>query len=356
MTEAPLPVVLVGAGNRSSSVYAPLLLGPLSDRLQLCSVVSRGQERGAALAKQLSVPLAKDLQDAVTRCGARGVVLCVSSPENHLLAHQALDLGLPCLLETPLALQLDDAAALASRVAQTAIPVEVAEQNPRFPQQTFWRRVIEEGFIGAPRLICCDRAGYRYHASAVARSLLGRPRGLQASGRRAMFPIDIGRGENEASVYSGTISSEGGAVFQLSDGEGLYLADGPWRQGSWSVLADGGSLGSDDEVTSWRAGERRQFPVQRCTQLIRGVQVTEKIVLHGQILLESLSPFPGEALDDDGQAAASCLLDWLARIDGTPTTSGWSAQDAFEDIAWISALERSAILSGTPGKVQELAD
>jgi hypothetical protein len=283
------------------------------------------------------------------------VILCVSSPENHLLAHQALDLSLPCLLETPLALQLNDAATLATRVAQTDIPIEVAEQNPRFPQQTFWRRVIEEGFIGTPRLICCDRAGYRYHASAVARSLLGRPQGIQASGRRVLFPIDLGRGQNEASIYCGTISSEGGGVFQVSDGEGLHIDAGPWNQGCWTVLADGGSLGNDTEVISWQAGEQRRIPVQRCTRLIGGVHVTEKIVLHGQILLESISPFPGEPLDDDAQAAASCILDWLARIQGNPSPSGWSAQDAFEDLAWISALERSAMLSGTSVKVQELA-
>ncbi len=354
MSEPRLPVVLVGAGSRSAQVYAPLLLGPLSDRLQLCALVSRGRERGQALAEQLAVPLADDLDDAVSRHGARGAIICVSSPENHKLAHQALDLSLPSLLETPLALELDDAAALATRVRESGLPVEVAEQNPRFPTQMFWRRVIEEGFIGTPRLICCDRAGYRYHATAVARSLLGKARGLQASGRRALFPIDIGRGEKEASVYSGTLVSDTGSVFQFSDGEGLYLTNGPWSQGAWSVLADGGSLGNADEIISWRNGEQRKMPVQRCTQLIDGVQTTEKIVLHGEVLLESTSPLPGSALDDDAQAAAQCVLDWLERMDGTPSSSGWSVEDAFADLAWICALERSAMLSGTPVKIREL--
>jgi hypothetical protein len=177
---------------------------------------------------------------------------------------------------------------------------------------------------------------------------------LQASGRRALFPIDIGRGENEASVYSGTLVSDGGAVFQFSDGEGLYLKDGPWSQGSWSVLADGGSLGSTDEVISWRNGEQRRMPVQRCTQMIGGVQTTEKIVLHGEALLESASPLPGVALDDDSQAAAQCILDWLARVDGKPSPSSWSAEDAFSDLAWTCALERSAMLSGTPVKIRGL--
>ena len=356
MAEAPLPVALVGAGNRSAQVYGPLLKGPLADRLRLCALVSRGRDRGQALAERLAVPLADDLEDATARHGARGAVICVSSPENHKLAHQALDLCLPALLETPLALELDDAASLAVRIRDSGMPFEVAEQNPRFPEQVFWRRVIEEGFIGSPRLICCDRAGYRYHAAAVARSLLGKPHGVQGSGRRALFPIDIGRGERQASMYTGTLVADGGAIFQFSDGEGLYLSDGPWARGGWSVLADGGSLGSPDEVVSWRDGEQRKMAVQRCTQLIAGVQTTEKFVLHGEVLLESISPLPGEALDDDSQAAARCLLDWLARMEGNPSASGWSAEDAFADLAWTCAIERSAMLSGTPVTIRKLEE
>jgi len=348
--------VLVGAGQRSASVYGPILKGPLSDQLQLCALVARGQERGQALAEQLDVPLASDLEQARAKYGARGAVVCVSSPENHKLAHEALDLELPSLIETPLALELQDARALARRIGASDVPVEVAEQNPRFPRQALWRRIIEEGFLGTPRLVVCDRAGYRYHATAVARSLLGRPRAVQATGRRALFPIDIGRGEPQAEVFAGTIAADGGGVFQFSDGEGLYLADGPWSQGSWSVLADGGSLGDDEAIISWRAGERKVLPIERCSAVIDGVDVTQKLVLHGEVLLESRSALPEAPLDDDGQAAARCLLDWIARMGGKPTATSWSAADAFADLSWICALERSAMLAGTPVQVTGLEE
>ncbi len=349
-----LPVVLVGAGQRAASVFGPILKGPLSSRLQLCALVSRGQERAQALAEELSVPCAASLEDAIQRHGARGAVVCVSSPENHEIAHQVLDLELPALLETPLALDLDSARELALRVRASDVPVEVAEQNPRFPRQAFWRRVIEEGFIGTPRLVSSDRAGYRYHATAVARSLLGRPPGLQASGRRAVFPIDIGRGEQHAAVYTGTISAEHGGIFQVTDGEGLYLADGPWSQGAWSVLGDSGSISGDNTIRSWREGELRSLPIEHCVSTINGVEVTQKMVLHAEGLLESASALPEAALDDDGQAAARCLLDWLDRIDGRDSPTGWSVSDAYEDLAWITALERSALLAGVPVQVPSL--
>ena len=263
---------------------------------------------------------------------------------------------MPALLETPLALELDQARELAKRALSSGVPVEVAEQNPRFPLQAFWRRVIEEGFIGTPRMITCDRAGYRYHATAVARSLLSRPRGLQATGRRALFPIDIGRGEQQASMYTGVITSDEGSVFQISDGEGLYMSEGPWPQGAWSVLGDGGSLSGDNTVISWHAGERKTLPVELCSATIDGVEVTQKLVLHGQVLLESQSALPEAALDDDGQAAARCLLDWLTRLDGKNCSTSWSARDGFDDLSWISSLERSAMLAGTAVQVPNLED
>jgi len=357
MAEAsPLPVVLVGAGNRSASVYGPILKGPLSQRLELCALVSRGQERAEALAGELSVACAASLEDAVKHHGARAAIICVSSAENHKVAHEALDLQLPALLETPLALELDQAGELASRAQSIGVPVEVAEQNPRFPLQAFWRRVIEEGFIGTPRLITCDRAGYRYHATAVARSLLSRPRGLQATGRRALFPIDIGRGEQQASMYAGTITSDAGSIFQVSDGEGLYMSDGPWAQGDWSVLGDGGSLSSNNTVISWHGGERKILPVERCSTTIDGVEVTQKLVLHGEVLLESHSALPEAALDDDGQAVARCLLDWLTRLDGKNSSTSWSMRDGFDDLSWICSLERSAMLAGTAVQVRHLEE
>ncbi len=350
MTEALLPVALVGAGRRSETVYGPLLAGPLGNRAQLCALVSRGKKRGSQLAEELGLPFVHSLDEAVSRHGARAAILCASSPENHRLAHQSLDLQLPALLETPLAFKLNDARALAARVEQSSIPIEVAEQNPRFLEQRFWKAVIDAGIIGTPRFISCDRAGYRYHATAVARQLLGRPTALQASGRRALLPI---KGHDQQALYSGTIACDGGAVFQLTDGEALWQQDSPWTRGSWAVLGEEGSLGSPDLVIGRTAGQRQAMVIERVNRKSGKQNFEAKLILHCATPIEVTSPFPGERLTDDQQAAALCLLDWLARINGEATATSWSAQDGLADLEWICALERSAVLAGSPIRVEE---
>ncbi|HCP45606.1 MAG TPA: hypothetical protein DIU15_06175 [Deltaproteobacteria bacterium] len=353
-TSTPLPVVLVGAGTRARQIYGPLLTGPMATQLKLVAIASRSEDRARSLAEELGVPWSLSLEEAATDYGARGAIACVSSPDNHTVAHRILDLELPALLETPLALELGDARQLAQRIAQSDVPVEVAEQNPRFPREAFWRRIIEEGFLGEPRLLTSNRAGYRYHATAVARGLLGRPRGQRAVGMRAVFPLDLGRGQQVSTVHAGTITTDSNAVFQLTDGEGLHVPASPWLRGGWSVLCDGGSLVEPDRVQVHSSGVNKHLPVERVTRSIDGVEVTQTYRLHGSLLLESPSALPDAPLDDDAQAVARCLQDWLARIDGKPTSTGWSAQDGFDDLAWITSLERSALLGGTALRIDAL--
>ena len=305
-----LPVLLVGAGTRASTVYAPLLTEHLADRIALVGVVGRGEQRARALGERLGVPWSTSLE-AAAGWGAQGAVVAVSSPENAAVAHQVLDRGLAALLETPLALDVSDAEALAARIAEDGAIVEVAEQNPRFPDLAGVIAAVRGGAIGDVRLVASDGAGYRYHAAAVARALLGKGRGRVATGQRAVFPeVDVGRGVVEE-VLVGTVRCDGG-LFQFRDAEAAW-AGGPWSRGTWRALGTTGE---------WANGR------------LAGCEVAP------------IEWLPG--LDGDLQAAGKCLLDWLARIDGTITDTAWSAADALADLRWIEAMQRSAILGGAP--------
>ena len=314
---SPLPVVLVGAGHRASTVYGPLLTRWMADRFALVGVIGRGERRARGLGEALGVPWELDISTALTM-GARGAVVAVSSPENGAVARSVLDLGLPALLETPLALDLADARALAGR---TGALIEVAEQNPRFPDVAAVVAAVRAGAIGEARLVVNGGAGYRYHAAAVARALLGRPRGRVATGQRVLFPeVDVGRGCGPEEVLVGSVRAEGGAVFQLRDAEAAWVDAGPWGRGSWRAL---GSTGE------WADGA-----------------------------LPGGAPSPILALpegppDGDLQATARCLLDWRSRLDGTITGTAWSAADGLADLLWIDAVQRSATLGGAPIKIDE---
>lgn len=304
---APLPVALFGAGTRARTVYGPLL--EQMDGLRLVGIVGRGEQRAQALASSLGVPWSRELEPG---WGAEAAIVCVSSPENARVAHQVLDAGLPALLETPLALRAEDAAALAERIERDGAIVEIAEQNPRFPDLA--AVIAARHRIGEIRLVATDGAGYRYHAAAVARALLGRPRGRIATGQRAVFPeVDVGRNDGAEEVLVGTVRAQGGALFQFRDAEAAW-AGGPWSRGRWRAFGTRGE---------WADGLLGGAPLEP----VRALEAS---------------------ITDDQQAVARCLLDWMARIDGHVTPTAWSAADGLADVLWIDAMRRSAVLGGAP--------
>ncbi len=341
---APLPVVLVGAGSRAR-LHSRVLTVGFGDAVELVGVVGRGEARAHQLGDELGLPWSLTLDDAAG-WGARAAVVAVSCHHNGEVARDVLARGLPALLETPLAMTASDATELASSATLT---VEVAEQNPRFPEVRFWRRVVEEGFVGEVRMIASDGAGYRYHATAVARALLGRPEARRAVGMRVLTGVDLGRGVDREPLLTGSVLTDGGAVFQLREGEGHHLGgDAPWLGGGWRILCDGGTIGAAGAVRRWRDGRGEDLPVERVAKTIDGVDVTQAWRLHAEQLLEVPSPLPGAPLDDDDQAVAGAVQDWLARLDGASPATSWTMEDAVEDLRWIEALERSAILGGAP--------
>ena len=312
---SPLPVVLIGAGRRAVTVYGPLIQRWVP-QLQLVGVIGRGEERARAAGDLLGLRWDTEVE-AAPRWGARAAIVAVSSPENATVAHRVLDLSLPALLETPLALNREDAARLAARIDRDDAIVEVAEQNPRFPDVAAVIAAVQSGAIGDVRLVASDGAGYRYHAAAVARALLGRPRGRLAVGQRVVFPeVDVGRGVVEE-VLVGSVRCDGG-LFQFRDAEAAW-SGGPWSRGTWRAL---GSAGEWADGRLRGAGKR--------------IETAPRL---------AIPDGPGDA---DQQAAARCVLDWLARMDGAVTPTAWSAADALADLEWIDGMHRSAVLGGSP--------
>jgi len=307
-----LSILIVGAGGRGD-LYASIVRERFADRLRVVGVVSRSAGRAAALAREIGVPwaLEADLESIATDRGAGGAIVCPSSDANGRMARRVAARGLPFLLETPPALEPAEAESLLGFVEAAGVAVEVAEQNPRGAEATYALSVVRSGRLGDVRLVACDLASHRYHAIAVGRALLGRPRGRRAAALRTVFR-DLP--PPAATVTAGTIEAEGGRILQLRDGEGLYLPGGPWRSGGWSMYGSKGSLSG---------GVLRVGGVEEPAAYDR----TE---------------------DDDRRAIARCVEDWLARIDGTKTDTQWSLADAVEDLRWIDALERSARLGGAP--------
>ncbi|MEE2830690.1 MAG: Gfo/Idh/MocA family oxidoreductase [Myxococcota bacterium] len=342
---SPLPLVLVGAGYRAGTMYAPLLCDALSDRVRLVGVVSRSEGRARALAEELSVPWALDL-DALKGWGAEGAVVAVSPDQNHEVARGLVDLGVPALLETPLSLKLTDAHDLLTVIEGSGLPFEIAEQNPRHLAARLWARIVEDGLLGELRCVSSDGAGYRYHATALARRLLGQRTALSAVGMRSITGIDLDRGIPREPVCVGSIQVGGGAIFQLRSSEAFFVETAGWQQGDWVLLGDKGSLTSSGGVHCQGEEGRRHLPVEWEHRRVGTQSIPTGVSLAGHEGLAVATALPGFDASDDQQAVGRCVLDWLERMAGRPSKTSWSARDAYEDLAWIIAIERSAALGG----------
>jgi predicted dehydrogenase len=341
----PIPVVLVGAGNRAREFYAPLLTQTLADRFDLLGVVSRSEGRARALADDLGVPWSLDLAEGIG-WGARGAVVAVSPDQNHRVASQLVHLGIPALLETPLALGVEEAGELLEVIGRSGLPFEMAEQNPRHLGSRLWAEVVRRGLLGEVRLVSSGGAGYRYHATAVARQLYGRRRGLTALGMREFTQLDLGRGVDREPLYVGSVDVEGGGMFQLRASEVFYAPGSGWSPLGWSILGDLGGVSVDNELSLAGVDGVRRYPVEWLSGPqdsgggVRGVRIA------GGPDIQIDSALSGFEASDDLQAVGLCLLDWLRRLDGRDSVTAWSPQDAFSDLAWIDAVERSAMLGG----------
>ena len=198
--------------------------------------------------------------------------------------------------------------------------------------------------------------GYRYHAAAVARSLLSRPQARWAVGQSARFDSDFGRGCGPERLVAGGIETVGGALFTLRDGEAGHLGTGPWARGRWHLYGERGGVFGDQQCVGWSPSgptehriiwEHGNGPAGDAIQSVR---------LEGFPALRWESPLPEAALDADALAVATCILDWLARIDGQKSDSAWSPRDAFLDLVWTEAVERSASLGGIRIRVSAVRD
>lgn len=327
---APLPVLLIGAGQRARHTWAALLRGPLADRVRLVGVVGRGRAALDDVARSLQVPVDDLLERSVARSRPAGVIVAVSASENGRVARQVIELGLPALLETPLALHADDASSLARLAARAGLPWHVAEQNPRHAGPALAREVARAGRVGEVRVVSGVLPTYRYHATAVARSLLRRRPGLDAVALRTRVAGP------HPFVVAGTVSVRG-ALAQLSDAEAIF--GGPWRPGAWWIHGDAGSFGPEG---LWRHGRLEPVTVGAEGRSVGGVRWRPAL--------------PG--VHDDLQAAAGCLMDWIQVVRGGDPWSvpdAWTASDAAADLAWIAALEASACLGGRRIRLPEPA-
>jgi predicted dehydrogenase len=147
MTERRLRVGVVGTGAIAQIVHLPLLKDlPAVDVQAVCDI---DEAKAGAIAGRLDIPHVFDDDDEMfTSDTVDAVVICSPSYLHHTHAIAALEAGLHVLVERPLAISPDDAAAVI-RAAEKADRTALVAYNNRFrPDTQGVKSFIQSGELG----------------------------------------------------------------------------------------------------------------------------------------------------------------------------------------------------------------
>ena len=142
----PVRIGLVGYGLGGRVFHAPLI--DSADNAVLAGVVTSDDGRRAQLAEaHPGVPAVGSLGELV-EAGAEAVAISSTSGTHAELAHEALDLGLHVVVDKPLAVEAESAAAIVEHAERAGLVLSVF-QNRRWDSDFLTvQRVLAEGTLG----------------------------------------------------------------------------------------------------------------------------------------------------------------------------------------------------------------
>jgi len=160
-TETPLKLALIGAGNRASTVYGPVLphLGRWVDVVAVCDPVS---EHAEALAGRLGARPFASIRELVAAELAEAALVVAPVPLHHSISVFLAQHGIHHEVETSIASTLGQAEDMVVQARRAGIVLRIGENFFRFSTDRIMKAVAASGVIGEVRRILCmyDHTGY----------------------------------------------------------------------------------------------------------------------------------------------------------------------------------------------------
>lgn len=176
----PLDIALIGAGNRSSTTYAPLFeyLRPWVRLVAVCDPV---REHADALAERLDVHAFYSLPDLVQARPMEAALVVAPVDLHHGIACYLMSHGIHCHVETSMSSLLIQAQEMIDSAHSNHVVLRIAENFFRFPFDRIAKKIDESGFIGRVMRLTSfhDHTGY-HNNSRWIRFFGGYPETAQA--------------------------------------------------------------------------------------------------------------------------------------------------------------------------------
>ena len=168
-TDKPLRVALIGAGNRASTVYAPILphLGQWLDLVAVCDPVA---EHADALAAQLGARPLHSIFELVDSQVAEAALVVTPVPSHHSISSFLSANGIHHDVETSMAMTLQQGREMSERARAGNVVLRIGENFWRFPIDRISKSVAASGVIGDVRRVLCmyDHTGYHNNSRWIA--------------------------------------------------------------------------------------------------------------------------------------------------------------------------------------------
>ena len=160
-TDTPLRVALIGAGNRASTVYAPVLphLGEWLDLVAVCDPVA---EHSDALAERLGARSFHSIRELVDSQVAEAALVVTPVPSHHSISSFLSAHGIHHDVETSMAMTLRQGREMSERAQAGNVVLRIGENFFRFAFDRIAKAVTAAGAIGDVRRVLCmyDHTGY----------------------------------------------------------------------------------------------------------------------------------------------------------------------------------------------------
>jgi predicted dehydrogenase len=178
--DSPVRVALVGAGNRSRTVYLPLFkaLAPWVTVTAVCDPV---REHADNVAAALGVPAYYSLRDLVADRPMEAALVVTPIDGHHAISCYLSSHGVHNLVETTIANLLVQAIEMRDTARSNGVVMRVAENFFRFPFDRIAMQVMASGVIGDIYRMTCFHDHLGYHNNSRWIVLMGsRPTSVQA--------------------------------------------------------------------------------------------------------------------------------------------------------------------------------
>lgn len=346
-----LRIALVGAGNRASTVYLPII--QILDRdLELVAVCDVREEAARAAAERAGVPAFTDVREMVERTRPEIAAVVITPSRNHEVGIPLAEMGVHYLTETPLDTDLAQGRAMIETAQRHRVKVEVAENYYRVPIERIKRAMILEGVFGKILAAYNDFQGHGYHGVGLIRSYVG----FEVSARRvfgfqrqfSVAPHTYRGAEHTRETWThGVIEFENGSVgvfnfSSLSYGSPLR----PLR--SSKFLGESGGCLDDRPYLLEEDGTRtRWIEIERRTHRVNGRETLAALVAKTEPPILWENPLRDYPLSD-GQISVASELMSLVRAVREDTEPEYGAWNGYVDREIDVAMARSAAQGGAP--------